>query len=86
MTYICRAVVLTLFFKSRNGPLAIFSMAHGPLKKSTQINAKQHVGFLFYQKYFSSSCWFFWKVLRGPEKIVSRNPKGPPTPVWEPLL
>jgi len=23
-------------------------MAHGPLKKSTQINTKQHVGFLLY--------------------------------------
>jgi len=24
-------------------------MTHGPLKKSTQINTKQHVGFLLYQ-------------------------------------
>jgi len=24
-------------------------MAHGPLKKSTPINTKQHVGFLLYQ-------------------------------------
>jgi len=85
-------------------------MAHGPLKKSTQINRKQHVVFfimsmwrvhlllcyqfgyvwfsvarkisclkiLFYTKFFFSgaSCWFFWKVLRGPQKIVSRTPKG----------
>ena len=28
----------------------------------------------------SDSCWFFWKVLRGPQKIVSRSP------VWEPLV
>jgi len=30
--------------KLRYRPLAIFLMAHGPLKKSTQINTKQHVG------------------------------------------
>ena len=35
----------TFFKKLRNGPLAIFLMAHGPLKKSTQINRKQHVVF-----------------------------------------
>jgi len=29
--------------------------------------------------HFSGISWFFWKVLRGPQKIVSR------TPVWEPL-
>ena len=33
----------------RNGPLAIFLMAHGPLEKLTQINTKQHVDFLLYQ-------------------------------------
>jgi len=39
----------TFLKKLRNGPLAIFLMAHSPLKKSTQINMKQHFGFLLYQ-------------------------------------
>ena len=36
----------TFLKKLRNGPLAIFLMAHGPLEKLTQINTKQHVDFL----------------------------------------
>ena len=45
-----RPVVLKLFKKKlRNGPLAIFLMAHGPLEKLAQINTKQHVDFLLYQ-------------------------------------
>ena len=39
----------TFLKKLRNGPLAIFLMAHGPLEKLTQINTKQHVDFLLYQ-------------------------------------
>jgi len=32
------------FLKLCNSPLATFQMAHGPFKRSTQINMKQHVG------------------------------------------
>jgi len=38
------------------------------------------------KNFFQERRWFFWKVLRGPQTIVSRTPKEPRTPVWEPLV
>jgi len=51
-------------------------MAHGPLKKSTQINTKQHVVFLLYQNYYVD-------FLEGASRKLSRGPQKDLGPQFE---